>query len=156
MKNTGDGRRVQRMERELQETIATYLVSGFKSPLPGLVTVARVQMPADLRTAKVYISILGSDDDRQNVFASLKERSFEIQNFLGRALRSRYCPKLTFFLDDTTENVLRVERILYDLEQERILQGRSSNSGSESSVTSVSETNSSVDTTTDTTRNGDE
>jgi ribosome-binding factor A len=119
MKNTGDGRRVQRMERELQETIASYLVSGFKSPLPGLVTVARVQMPADLRTAKVYISILGTEEDRQSVFASLKERSFEIQSFLGRELRSRYCPKLSFFLDDTTENVLKVERILYDLERER-------------------------------------
>ncbi len=122
MKKTGDGRRVQRMERELQQTIATYLVSGFKTPLPGLVTVARVQMPGDLRTAKVYISILGADDSREDVLERLKERAFEIQDYLGRHLQSRFCPKLSFYLDDATENVLKIERILYDLEAERVAQ----------------------------------
>lgn len=119
MKPTGDGRRVQRMERELQQTIARYLLSGFKTQLPGLVTVARVQMPADLRSAKVYISILGQDQDKEQVMESLKERAFEIQAFISRELKARFCPKLQFFLDETTEKVLKIERILHDLEIEK-------------------------------------
>lgn len=126
MKKTGDGRRVQRMERELQQSIATYLVSGFKTPLPGLVTVARVQMPGDLRTAKVYVSILGAEDARDEVLERLKDRAFEIQDYLGRNLKSRFCPKLSFYLDDATENVLKIERILYNLEAERSAQAKTS------------------------------
>ncbi|MNJ98524.1 Ribosome-binding factor A [compost metagenome] len=119
MKNMGDGRRVARVEREIQATVAQFLIRGFKSPLPGLVTVASVKMPADLRTAKVYVSVLGSDDQKERALEILQERAFEIQNFIGKELKMRYCPKLTFHSDFTTEEILKVERILQDLDNER-------------------------------------
>jgi ribosome-binding factor A len=111
------GRRVSRVEQEVQKTVAQFLISGFRFPLPGLVTVARVIMPADLRNAKVYISVLGSDEDRKAALETLNERAFEVQNYIGKELRMRYCPKLTFFPDDTTEHVLRIDRILHELEE---------------------------------------
>lgn len=119
MKNMGDGRRVARVEREIQATIAQFLIRGFKSPLPGLVTVAQVRMPADLRAAKVYISVLGSDEQMAEAIELLQERAFEIQNYIGKELKMRYCPKLTFYADHATDQVLKVERILHDLEAER-------------------------------------
>ncbi len=119
MKNTGDGRRVARVEREIQHTVAQFLISGFKLPLPGLVTVARVHMPADLRTAKVYISLLGNENDLEETVELLQSRAFEVQNFIGKELKMRYCPKLTFLADSNTEQILKVERILADLEEER-------------------------------------
>ncbi|MBK9322781.1 MAG: 30S ribosome-binding factor RbfA [Bdellovibrionaceae bacterium] len=119
MKNTGDGRRVARVEREVQQTVAQFLISGFKLPLPGLVTVARVQMPADLRTAKVYISLLGNQEDLDEAIELLQARAFEVQSFIGKELKMRYCPKLTFHADSNTEQILKVERILADLEEER-------------------------------------
>nr|BFD59245.1 30S ribosome-binding factor RbfA [Bdellovibrio sp. CKG001]BFD62622.1 30S ribosome-binding factor RbfA [Bdellovibrio sp. HM001]BFD67387.1 30S ribosome-binding factor RbfA [Bdellovibrio sp. HAGR004] len=119
MKNMGDGRRVARVEREIQATIAQFLIRGFKSPLPGLVTVASVKMPADLRAAKVYISVLGDEKQQDEALDLLQERAFEIQNFIGKELKMRYCPKLTFYLDHATEQVLKVEKILHELELER-------------------------------------
>lgn len=119
MKNMGDGRRVARVEREVQATIALFLIRGFKTPLPGLITVASVKMPADLRSAKVYISILGADDQQQATLDILKERAFEIQNYIGKELKMRYCPKLVFYADHATEQVLKVEKILHELEVER-------------------------------------
>lgn len=121
MKNTkGDGgRRVARVEQEIQKTIAQFLISGFRHPLPGLVTVARVMMPGDLRTAKVYVSVLGDDAVRKEALETLQERAFEVQNYIGKELRMRFCPKLSFYLDDTTEHVLRIDRILHDLEKEK-------------------------------------
>ncbi len=127
MKNMGDGRRVARVEREVQATIAQFLIRGFKNPLPGLVTVARVIMPADLRAAKVYISILGSDEQKAETLETLQERAFEVQNFIGKELKMRYCPKLTFYIDEATEQVLKVERILHELEAERAAKGESTN-----------------------------
>lgn len=119
MKNMGDGRRVARVEREIQATIAQFLIRGFKTPLPGLVTVAQVKMPADLRAAKVYVSVLGSDAQKEEALELLQERAFEIQNYIGKELKMRYCPKLTFYPDHTTDEVLKVERILHDLAEER-------------------------------------
>lgn len=125
MKNMGDGRRVARVEKEIQATIAQFLIRGFRSPLPGLVTVAHVKMPADLRTAKVYISVLGSKQDQEQTLELLQDRAYEIQNFIGKELRMRYCPKLTFFADHTTEELLKVEKILKELEDERQLKEKS-------------------------------
>ena len=133
MKNAGDGRRVARVEREVQQTIAQFLISGFKSPLPGLVTVARVQMPGDLRTAKVYISVLGDPQHLDETVELLQERAFEVQSYLGKQLKMRYCPKLQFFADSNTEQILKVERILQDLEVERKVKNPAEDSNEEDS-----------------------
>lgn len=119
MKNMGDGRRVARVEKEVQIQIAQYLRSGFSDPLPGLVTVANVKMPADLRTAKVYISVLGEEGDSEEVLQTLQDRAFEVQDYIGGKLKMRYCPKLTFLKDHTTEQVLKIEKILSDISQNK-------------------------------------
>ena len=115
MKNTGDGRRVARVETEVQKTIAQYLISGFRHPMKGLVTVSKVLMPADLRTAKVYISVLGSDEQREQTLSTLQDNASEVQRFIGQQLKMRYCPKLTFFPDHTTEQILKIEKILGEI-----------------------------------------
>ena len=123
MKNMGDGRRIARVEKEVQAIIAQFLISGFKTRLPGLVTVASVRMPADLRTAKVYVSVLGSDKDQEEALEILQENARDIQDYLGKTFKARYCPKLTFYPDHTTEQVLKIEKILADLDHERKAQG---------------------------------
>jgi len=118
MKNVGDGRRVARVEREVQTTIAQFLVRGFKSALPGLVTVSQVKMPGDLRTAKVYVSVLGSDEEQKTALKTLQDRAFEIQNYIGNELKMRFCPKLTFYPDHQTAEVLKVEKILAEIQKD--------------------------------------
>jgi ribosome-binding factor A len=127
MKNTGDGRRIARMEKEVQQTVASYLISGFQCPLPALITVTSVRMPADLRVAKVYVSILFTDgelakEEAKNskiILSSLQHAAVDFQSYLGSHLKTRYCPKLSFFQDESTVHVLKVERILHDLELEK-------------------------------------
>lgn len=115
----GDNRRVARVEKEIQITIAKYLISGFSQKLPGLVTVSFVKMPGDLRTAKVFISVLGADAEKESVIETLNGRTFEVQKFIAQELKMRYCPKLTFLEDHTTEQVLKVERILHEIKSEK-------------------------------------
>lgn len=126
MKNVGDGRRVASVERELQQAIAQFLISGFRWPLPGLVTVAAVKMPADLKAAKVFISVYGSEEQQEEAVDLLQEKAFEIQSHIGKKLKMRFCPKLTFYVDEATEQVLKVEKILQGLEAERAAKGESS------------------------------
>lgn len=119
MKNMGDGRRVARVEKEVQSVIAQYLISGFRQRLPGLVTVAAVRMPGDLRSARVYVSVLGEDKLKDQVVEILQASAAEIQRYIGDQLRMRYCPKLTFYPDHTTEQVLKIEKIIHELEVEK-------------------------------------
>ncbi|MEK6774919.1 MAG: 30S ribosome-binding factor RbfA [Bdellovibrionota bacterium] len=119
MNKSGDQRRVSRVEKEIQVTIARYLISGFSQKLPGLVTVATVRMPGDLRTAKVDISVLGTEVQKAEVIEILNKRAFEIQKYIGQELKMRFCPKLTFYEDYTTEQVLKVEKILHEIQLEK-------------------------------------
>lgn len=117
MKKQGDGRRVARVEREIQGVIAEYIIRGLRHPQPGLITVSKVIMPGDLRSAKVFVSVLNAEADK--VIEALQKEASEIQRFLGSQLKMRFCPKLIFYKDDTTEHLLRIERIIEDLHPEK-------------------------------------
>ena len=119
MKKKEEGRRVSRVENAVQQVVSRYLISHLQNEIHGLVTVSRVKMPADLRTAKVYVSVMGEGTDMAEVLVLLKERAPEIQNEISKKLEMRYCPKLTFFRDDSTEQVMKVDQLLKHLEDEK-------------------------------------
>ena len=113
-------RRVHRVENEVRECIASLLVGGGgRVPLRGLVTLTQVIMPSDLKTAKVYASILGSDEDRGKSIKNLNDYSKIIQSHIAKELKLRFCPKLTFFLDVGLEKSLKIDKILHELEVDR-------------------------------------
>ncbi len=118
MKNMGDGRRIARVEIEVLRLVAQYLIAHLREELPGIVTVSRVKMPADLRAAKVYVSILNYEGNYTEVLRLLQGRAPEIQKYINEHLRMRYCPKLTFFEDEVTQKVLKVEAIIRELKNE--------------------------------------
>jgi ribosome-binding factor A len=111
----GDGRRVQRVEKELQHIVANYLVRGFKGQLQGLVSVSRVESNPKLRTAKVYISVMGSDEQRETSIDTLQEHAREIQNHVNKQLRMKFVPRLSFVLDQGLQKLLHVESLLREI-----------------------------------------
>lgn len=120
MKKTGDGRRIQRVEREVLQVLSRFLMGTFKGELPGIVTITRVQMPADLRNARVWISVLnGTDAEQKEAVDILQQRSYEMQRYLGDELQMRYTPKLSFQTDTSLDKVLKVDRILHELSKEK-------------------------------------
>lgn len=120
MKNTGDGRRKIRVEKEVQEVISNFILRQLKSDLPGLITVTRVQMPADFRTANVYVTYFSTDeaDKDTDVAEILQTWARDIQDEIGHVLKMRYCPKLTFRNDETTEKIIKIERILSEISRD--------------------------------------
>lgn len=126
-KNSGgksDNRRVQKVEHEVQRVVASYIVQHLQGELPGMITVSRVKMPADLRTAKVYVSVLSPDGtsqatDNKIALETLKDHSAEIQRVLADKMAMRFCPRLSFYRDDSTEQVMKVDQLLRHLQQER-------------------------------------
>lgn len=105
-------RRVQRVERELRELLATYLLRELKGETAGFVSVTRTLVSKDLRHAKVFVSVMGEPGDAETTLEALKDNTGAIQLYTGRNLKTKFCPRLTFFIDETQDRVFRINQIL--------------------------------------------
>jgi ribosome-binding factor A len=105
-------RRTERVNDLLREEISALLQREFKDPrVTGLVSITEVDVSPDLRHAKVYVSILGSDDDAATLKALIRGSHF-FERELRRRLVMRRTPELTFIQDDSLERGARILSIL--------------------------------------------
>lgn len=127
MKNMNDGRRVARVEREVQSVISTFIIQRMQRDLPGLITVTRVQIPADLRQARVFVSMLQANveelknytdsKDLKVAVGILQDWAVDIQEEIGKKLDMKYLPKLTFFPDESTDKILKIEKLISEMSE---------------------------------------
>jgi len=81
--------------------------------IEGLVSVTRVEMSADLRSADVYISILGkSDADQNKTFAAITHARSKIQSLLAGKMQSKFCPILQFHKDEKFKKTLETMKLI--------------------------------------------
>lgn len=127
MKNMGDGRRKARIEKEVQEVVSGFIIRQLRHDLPGVVTVTRVTMPADFRTANIYVTYFAPEaDDKTQIDAAevLQSWAGDIQDEIAQIMKMRYCPKLTFYNDETTEKILKIEKIISEISKDPSLKAR--------------------------------
>ncbi len=111
-------RRVLRVEKEIREIVGLHLVGGFHGELHAITTISRVSVTSDLRSARINVSVLGSEAEQEAALEVLNKYAFEVQKQIAKALPIRYCPKVKFFLDKSLEKVLKVEKILFEISQQ--------------------------------------
>ncbi|HUQ84491.1 MAG TPA: 30S ribosome-binding factor RbfA [Gemmatimonadaceae bacterium] len=115
-----DTRRPDRVAEAIREEVATFLAEGVKDPrVVGLVTVTGVDVTRDLRHAKVYVSILGSEAERSATLDGLASVAGHLRSRIGRALRLRLAPEIAFKLDQSVAHAARIETLLAQLHEER-------------------------------------
>lgn len=85
---------------------------GLKDPRVGFVTVTGVETTPDLRYAKVFVSVLGGEAEREATMRALKHSHGYLQACLNARLHMRRTPQLTFHYDATLDNALRIERLM--------------------------------------------
>ncbi len=100
-----------RVQDLLREEISLIIQRELHDPGLGFITIVEVKMSEDLKSAKVYISIYGSDEEQKHTLEALKRSKGYIKFLLGKRVTLRYIPELTFLLDDTLERVQRMEEI---------------------------------------------
>ena len=119
-----DTRRPDRVAEAIREEVATFLAEGVKDPrVVGLVTVTGVDVTRDLRHAKVYVSILGSESERAATVDGLGSVASHLRSRIGRALRLRIAPEIAFKLDQSVAHTARIESLLAQLHDERTPDG---------------------------------
>ncbi len=114
----GDGRRVQRVEKELQNLVANFLVKGFRYPLRGLVSVSRVETNEKLRTAKIYVSVMGSEEDTEYSMEMLHDHIGDIQRHVSSKLSMKFTPRLSVALDLGMKHMMHVGSVLKEIERD--------------------------------------
>lgn len=111
----GKGSRMRRVNELLREVIAE-AVMGLKDPGVGFLTITAVDTSPDLRSAIVFYSVLGTEDEEQATAAALKRAATHVQSAIGSQVRIKYTPVLEFRRDDALERGLRINRILREIE----------------------------------------
>jgi ribosome-binding factor A len=97
----------------MREEIATFLANDIKDPrILGLVTVTAVEVTRDLRHAKVFVSVLGSESQRAATFEGLAGVAPHLRGRVGRALRLRAAPEIEFRNDESIAHAAHIEQLL--------------------------------------------
>src|SRR5689334_16742495 len=108
-----DHRRSDRVAAAIRQEVATFLTEHAKDPrLTGLVTVTGVDVTRDLRHAKVFVSVMGSETDRASTFDALASIAGHLRSRIGKALRLRLAPEISFRQDESVAHAARIEDLL--------------------------------------------
>ena len=114
-------RRPDRVAEAIREEVASFLADGAKDPrVTGLVTVTGVDLTRDLRHAKVFVSVLGSDAERKETFEGLASIASHLKIRVGRALRLRVAPDIEFKPDDSIARAARIETLLAQIKDGKL------------------------------------
>lgn len=117
---TADNRRPDRVSEGIREVVATFLAEDVKDPrVIGLVTVTGVDITRDLRHAKVFVSIMGSDAERAATMDGLASAAPHLRSLAGRELRLRLAPEITFRLDESIARAARIESLLAEVRKQK-------------------------------------
>lgn len=114
-------RRVSRVGALIQREISQMLVNDIKDDRvgAGMVSVTDVDVSGDLQHAKIYVSIYGTDEAREETMAGLKSATGYVRRELGRRVRLRRTPEVVFIEDRGIERGDRMLALLNQLSQER-------------------------------------
>lgn len=112
-------KRSERVASLIQEEVSKMLVHELRDPNLAMVTITKVRLTDDLRDAKIYYSVLGDDDRKQEVSEALDRAKGRIRSELGRRIKLRFVPTIRFFYDDTTEYANHIESLLKKINDEK-------------------------------------
>lgn len=108
-------RRIERLNEQIKREITEILRYEVKDPRIGAVTVMDVRTTPDLSLARVYVTLMGGDEERAQMLEGLRAAAPFIRTELGSRLRIRRVPELRFELDRSLEHAQRIEELLREI-----------------------------------------
>ncbi len=108
-------RRVLKAAEAIREVVSMAILTEIKDPRVRDVTVTYVELSADMRAAKVHVSIMGDEKRQQLSLHGLQNSAGFLQSRINDRIDTRYTPRLSFVLDLGVKNSLEVARILKEV-----------------------------------------
>jgi len=109
---------MRRINEVLREVIGA-AIGELSDPRIGFVTVTSVETSPDLRAAKVHVSVLGSEEEREATLTGLRSSHGVLQSAIAAETRMKRTPTLSFRYDETVEQGMRISRLLDEGEGKR-------------------------------------
>jgi ribosome-binding factor A len=104
--------RMRRVNEAVREVVSVRIAEGLRDPRIGFVTVTSVDTSPDLRHARVYVSVLGSPDEREATMAGLESAHGLLQQSVASELRLKHTPTLQFVFDESIQRGMRISELL--------------------------------------------
>ena len=108
---------MRRVDSMLKQAIAEH-VADLKDPRLGFVTITGVETSPDLRSARVFFSVLGKPEETSSSLEALTAAASKIRPEVGQEIRLKYTPSLAFVVDEAIERGAHIASILHEIEQE--------------------------------------
>ena len=108
--------RMRRVNEAVREVVSVRIAEGLRDPRIGFVTVTSVDTSPDLRQARVYVSVLGTPEEREATMAGLDSAHGVLQLAVAQELRLKHTPTLQFVFDESIERGMRISELLDDEE----------------------------------------
>ncbi|HEX7059005.1 MAG TPA: 30S ribosome-binding factor RbfA [Solirubrobacterales bacterium] len=109
---------MRRINEVLREVVGA-AIGELGDPRIGFVTVTSVETSPDLRTAKVFVSVLGSESEREETLAGLRSSHGVIQSKIAAETRMKRTPTVSFRYDETVAKGVRISRLLEEEPEDR-------------------------------------
>ena len=106
--------RMRRVNEAVREVVSARIAEGLRDPRIGFVTVTAVETSPDLRHARVWVSVLGSEEERAASLAGLESAHGVLQQAVAGELRMKRTPTLQFVFDESIERGMRITELLDD------------------------------------------
>ena len=111
--------RIKRVSELVKQEVSEIIRRDVAAGGIGIITVTSCQVANDLKTARVYISVIGNQEKQAAALALLERQHGHIQHELGRAVVLKYTPQLHFYIDESMERGDRIMKILEEIEHEK-------------------------------------
>src|SRR3989304_9577373 len=113
-----EGKRSEKVADLIQKEISQMLVKSIKDPRIGFVTITRVAVSEDCRSAKVYFSVAGTLEERERSMEGLSSAKGYVRKELGRRIRLRYTPEIIFKFDPSIEYAIHIGEVFRQLKKD--------------------------------------
>ena len=107
--------RMRRVNEAVREVVSARIAEGLRDPRIGFVTVTAVETSPDLRHARVYVSVLGSGEERSATLAGLESAHGVLQQAVASELRMKRTPTLEFLNDPSIDHGMKMERLISEV-----------------------------------------
>lgn len=111
--------RTNRVSEQIKKELGLIIQREMKDPRVGFITVTGVEVTNDLSQAKVYISVMGSEEQKQNSLKALEKAQGFLRSEIGARIQMRHVPELLFKLDQSIEYGNKIEQLISQLHRER-------------------------------------
>lgn len=109
--------RADRVAEEIQREVSHIIQFEMKDPRIGFVTVTGVEVSADLRNAKIFVSIMGNEEEKAATLQGLESATGYIRSEIGKRIRMKHIPEMVFRFDKSVEHGARISQLLREVQQ---------------------------------------